>query len=93
MVPERTCPMMVLPMDVIRYRSPDRDELGPGCNGQKPSLAYDEFQDIRQGDARFTPQDPFFLIEMDEAIQAGYVQECAAVINAAIPVATTESVR
>src|SRR5882724_59506 len=84
---EGSCPVVVLAVNVVGERPAHRDPPGTRHYRQEPALRHCEGEDIGQRDPGLTAQHAGDFVERDQAIEAGRVEEQAAVVETAVPVA------
>jgi hypothetical protein len=60
--------VVILPVDVARDHSAERDVLGPGRDGRKPPARDEEAIDIDETEARLGTQDAGRRVEREDPI-------------------------
>src|SRR5262245_42020166 len=78
-------------MDVVCDGPTNRHVFRAGARRQEPPSGDDQCQDLAEGDARLAAQEARLLVEGDEVIQAAGIEQDAAVVEAAVPIASPEA--
>ncbi len=83
---------MVLAVDIVGNRTPNRHQLGPRRHGQNPAAWNDQPLDVPQQHASLTHQAPSIVVECDEMVKPGRDPERAFRIQADVSVTATHAV-
>jgi hypothetical protein len=88
---KRTGAVVVLAMHVIGNGAAESHEFGAGGHWQKEAGGNGEFQHFCQADASLGFQQAAGPIEADKAVEAGYLDQGAAVVEAAVAIGPPQS--
>src|SRR5690242_4428937 len=91
MVSEAARMVMILPMDIIGYRTADRNLLRAGNDWQKPACGNDQAQNLLEENSSLACDYAAFTVEADKPIQSTHFQKRLAIVEAAIAVAPAVS--
>lgn len=93
MASERSRSVMVLAVNVVCHRATQGDEFCAWCYGEEPSFRDEHMQNGGETNATLCSQDSRRWIEREEVIERRRFNDRVVVINAAIAIASSESIR
>ena len=82
--------MMVLAVDIVGDSPTERHKLRPRRNGQEIAGRDYKFENFRQANAGLGDKKAAGPVEADEAVEAGHLDQGAAVIEAAVAIGTPQ---
>jgi hypothetical protein len=82
---------MVFAVDIVGDRAAERHETRARRRRQEPAGANQDAKALRQRHAGFRPHDACLLVECDQPIEAGHVDDAAAGVEIAVAVGAAQA--
>lgn len=93
MTAEGSGAVVILAVNIVSDRSSEGNELGSWSYGKEPPLRHEHVENCRETYTALRPQDSRTRVKSDEMRERGCVDNRVRIVEAAISVASPESVR
>ncbi len=84
--------MMIFPVHIVGYRAADGHESRTRRDRQEPAARDRDLENIREAHSRLTKDVALLCVKTEDPVQAGTLDQVAAVIQAGIAVTSAQSV-